>query len=89
MEFVYPNVSGKIYIPVDLDGNKGRAILEAIHRNAAATLYWHLDDEYLGTTKVFHKRALDIAAGPHVVTIVDADGNRLSRSFEVLPQTIH
>jgi len=89
MEFVYPNASGKIYIPIDLDGRKGRAVFEAVHRNANAVLYWHLDDEYLGSTQSFHKLSLDIAAGPHVVTIVDAEGNRLSRSFDVLPQMTH
>src|SRR6185437_14802821 len=28
MEFLYPNAAGRIYIPVELDGHKGRTIFE-------------------------------------------------------------
>ena len=84
MEFLYPNAEGRIYIPIELDGSKGRTIFEAVHRERNARLYWHLDGHYLGTTDTFHQMSLDIAPGAHLVTIVDGVGNRLSRSFEVL-----
>ena len=84
MEFLYPNAEGRIYIPVELDGSKGRTIFEAVHRDRNARLYWHLDGRYLGATDTFHQMSLDIAPGAHLVTIVDSAGNRLSRSFEVL-----
>ncbi len=84
MEFLYPNAEGRIYIPVELDGSKGRTIFEAVHRDRNARLYWHLDGHYLGATDTFHQMSLDIAPGAHLVTIVDGSGNRLSRSFEVL-----
>jgi penicillin-binding protein 1C len=47
-------------------------------------LFWHLDDQYVGATTAFHQQALDITPGTHVITVVDQDGNRLSRKFEVL-----
>jgi penicillin-binding protein 1C len=84
MEFLYPNAAERIYIPMELDGVRGRTVFEAVHRERAARLYWHLDGVFLGTTQTFHQMSLDIPAGSHVVTIVDAAGNRLSRSFEVL-----
>ena len=84
MEFLYPNAAAKIYIPIELDGSVGRTVFEAIHRDRAARLYWHLDGRYIGSTDTFHQMPLDIPPGPHVVTIVDPDGNRLSRGFEVL-----
>ncbi len=84
MEFLYPNAAGKIYIPVDLDGNKGRTVFEAVHRDRNARLFWHLDGAYIGTTETYHQMSLDIPPGPHLVTIVDTGGNRLSRLFEVL-----
>ena len=62
-------------------------MFEAVHRDRNATLYWHLDDRYLGSTSVFHQQALDVAPGPHVVTVVDEHGNRLARQFEVLART--
>ena len=52
----------------------------------APPCFWHLDDIYLGSTKTFHQQGLDMTPGPHVVTIVDDTGNRLSRRFQVLGQ---
>ena len=87
MEFLYPNAAGKIYIPVELNGSKGRTIFEAVHRDPHARIYWHLDGSYLGTTGTFHQMSLDLPPGPHIVTIVDDSGNRLSRAFEVLARS--
>lgn len=84
MEFIYPNVGTRLYIPIDLDTQRGRTVFEAVHREANASLQWHLDDQYLGATQTYHQQALDISPGPHVITIVDEHGNRLSRRFEVL-----
>jgi penicillin-binding protein 1C len=84
MEFLYPNAEGQIYIPMDLDGARGRTVFEAVHRERDTRLYWHLDGVFLGTTQTFHQLSLDIPPGSHVITIVDTSGNRLSRSFEVL-----
>ena len=84
MDFLYPNAGTRLYIPIDLGTRKGRTVFEAVHRDPNATLQWHLDDRYLGETRTYHQQALDIAAGAHVVTIVDERGNRLSRRFEVL-----
>ena len=62
-------------------------MFEAVHREPGATLFWHLDDRYLGATETLHQQALDIAPGVHVVTVVDGGGNRLSRGFEVLGES--
>jgi penicillin-binding protein 1C len=86
MDFLYPNATGKIYVPIDLDGKTGRVVFEAVHRDQAAVLYWHLDDRYLGPTETIHQMALELSPGRHLITIVDANGNRLSRAFEVLPR---
>jgi penicillin-binding protein 1C len=84
MEFLYPNTGTRVYIPIDLDGRKGRVVFEVAHRDPDATIFWHLDDRFLGTTTSLHEQALDIAEGAHTVTVVDQQGNRLSRDFRVL-----
>jgi penicillin-binding protein 1C len=84
MEFLYPDASGRIYVPIDLDGTRGRAVFEVVHRDAGAVLYWHLDEDYAGRTELAHQLAVDLAAGEHSVTVVDAAGNRITRRFEVL-----
>ena len=84
VDFVYPHPGARIYIPVELGGRKGRTVFSAAHRDPEATLYWHLDDRYVGSTRVFHEQALDIAEGLHTLTVVDDLGNRARRRFEVL-----
>jgi penicillin-binding protein 1C len=84
MEFLYPDASGRIYVPIDLDGSRGRAVFEVVHRDAGTVLYWHLDEDYAGRTELTHQLAVDLAPGAHSVTVVDAAGNRILRNFEVL-----
>ena len=84
IDFLYPGAGAKIYIPIDLAETRSRVVFEAVHRDREATLHWHLDDAYIGTTHTFHQRALDAPAGAHTITVVDLHGNRLSRQFEVL-----
>lgn len=84
MDFIYPNASGKLYVPIDLNGRQGRAVFEAVHREQGATLYWHLDARYVGRTETFHQVALDLTPGRHSIAIVDETGNRLTRTFEAL-----
>ncbi len=84
IELIYPNEESRIYIPMDLDGKRSRAILKAVHRNPAAQLYWHLDDEFIGITKVFHEREVALEPGVHKLSIVDKQGYRLERRFRVI-----
>ena len=84
MDFLYPAVGTRVYIPLDLDGRRGRVVLEAVHRDAEASVHWHLDGQYLGTTRTWHQQALQLEPGEHLVTLIDAAGNRLARRFEVL-----
>ncbi len=84
IELVYPNEESRIYIPMDLDGKRSRVVLKAVHRNSAAQLYWHLDDEFLGVTKVFHEREAALEPGLHKLLLVDKQGYRLERRFRVI-----
>ena len=84
VDFIYPDAGGNLYVPVELDGTRGRAVLEVVHRDPAAVLYWHLDEEYAARTELRHQLAIDLPAGAHRVTVVDAEGRTLSRSFTVL-----
>lgn len=84
LALLYPAKDTRLYVPVDLDGKPSRVIFEAVHRDGDAQLFWHLDDQYLGSTRTFHQQALLPSRGFHTLTLVDELGNRLSRSFEVL-----
>jgi penicillin-binding protein 1C len=84
MEFIYPRDINKVFIPADLDGNKSSAVFEVAHRNNRSTIYWHLDDSYLGKTQSRHAMPINAGKGNHIITLVDEDGNLLKKEFKVL-----
>ncbi len=81
---IYPKSDAKIFVPKNLSGQYERVVLQATHRNTDAVLYWHLDGEYLGETKTIHHLEINPAAGKHVLTIMDQNGQSLIRNIEVL-----
>jgi penicillin-binding protein 1C len=84
MDLVYPRGPAKIYVPVDLDAQRSRTVFEAVHRDPGATVFWHLNRDFLGQTREFHKLAFDPPPGRHTLLLVDNRGERLEHSFEVL-----
>lgn len=83
LSLIYPAANGRIHVPIELDGRKGQTVFEATHRNSGATIHWHLDDHYIGSTRDIHQLAMAPAAGEHIVTLIDEDGVRLQRFFTV------
>jgi len=84
MQLIYPKHPARIYVPVELNGTLGKTVFQVAHRNADTPIFWHLDGVYVTTTITFHQVALQPAVGPHILTLVDKDGNRLVQKFEVL-----
>lgn len=84
MEIVYPADVYKIYIPRELNGSRGNLVIEVAHRNPKATLYWHIDDEFMYETNYFHQIAISSPPGVHKITIIDNFGNTLIRNFQIL-----
>jgi len=84
MEIVYPRQGSLVVIPVELDGTKGRLVMEVAHRRPETNIYWHLEDLYLGSTNQYHRMAVDLEPGEHKLTVVDQRGNNESIQFRVL-----
>lgn len=84
MEMIYPKNNASIYVPVEFDGNLGKVVLNATHRSHDAKIYWHIDGEYLATTKQYHQLAVSPAPGKHTLTLVDDKGERLVQTFIIL-----
>ncbi len=83
MQFIYPQGNSRIHLPRQLDGTEGEVTLELAHSKRSAVVYWHIDNEYAGTTSDFHKLSVKPATGKHSITVVDDEGNTLSCSVEV------
>jgi penicillin-binding protein 1C len=84
LALVYPDANARVLIPRELDGRRGRTVFEAVSRRENATLFWHLDGRYLGETHTFHQQSLDMEPGEHILTVVDDEGERVARRFQVL-----
>ncbi len=84
LSLIYPTQGSRIYVPRELAGDRGRAVFQAAHRDPDARVYWHLDDEYLGTTEGLHQMALAPPPGEHTLTLVDESGRRAQCVFTVL-----
>ncbi|MBX2961867.1 MAG: penicillin-binding protein 1C [Cyclobacteriaceae bacterium] len=84
MEVIYPKQNARLFIPRDLDGTPGSSVFELAHRNPSATIYWHLDGQYLGNTLKNHRFQLNPGEGSHILTLVDDAGETLEVGFEVL-----
>jgi len=84
MEFIYPTSGVKIFIPRDQTGELTKIISEVAHRNPSKTIFWHLDENYLGTTRSIHQMELYTGSGNHILTAVDEDGNTIRCEFRVI-----
>lgn len=58
--------------------------LKAISANKNAALYWHVDEQYIGSTTNIHELQCAVEAGKHQLTIVDQNGNSKQTTFEVV-----
>jgi penicillin-binding protein 1C len=84
IEIIYPQPGTKIYVPLEIDGQKGKTIFSAAHKNNSAKIFWSLDNNFVGTTERYHELALNPAAGKHTLTLTDENGNSVSREFEII-----
>ena len=79
-----PEPGAQIFVPRQLDGRDGRIVFSAAHRNETEIIHWHLDSDFLGITQTFHQMEARPPPGHRYLTLVDGEGNTLTRHFVVL-----
>ncbi|RED48739.1 penicillin-binding protein 1C [Seonamhaeicola aphaedonensis] len=83
MEFIYPQENHSVFLPKDFNGISNDMILKIAHSKPESTLFWYLDEVFIGTTKDIHEMAVLPKQGQHTLTVVDEFGNEAKRFFEV------
>ena len=83
MEFIYPSSGTVLYLPRQLSGEVEGVVFRVAHHSADATLWWHLDQSFVGETRFIHELRLAPPLGRHTLTVVDGDGNSTTISFTV------
>ncbi|WP_417363018.1 penicillin-binding protein 1C [Galbibacter sp.] len=82
-EFIYPKDQSKIVLTKSLSGRTNELVCKIAHSDSNATLYWYLDDAFIGETKYFHEMAILPSEGEHRITLVDSYGNEASIQIEI------
>ena len=83
MQFIYPQGNTTLYPQKQLDGSIGNITFELAHSNRNATVFWHINNEYIASTADIHKLSVRLPLGTHTVTVVDDEGNTAACRIEV------
>lgn len=83
MAFVYPKSDARVTIPIGIKGDRQQVVFEIAHRNPGKTIFWTLNDTYLGQTRWNHQMPIDVERGRYVLRCVDEDGVEISRKIVV------
>jgi penicillin-binding protein 1C len=81
---IYPYPGMKIYLPLDRNEKQTHSIWKATHRDAKATIYWHLDENFLAKTYGDHSIEVSAEPGIHKLTLVDDNGESLTTTVEII-----
>jgi len=82
LDFIYPRADSKIYLTKNFDSQIQPVVLKIAHSNPKATVYWYLDNIYLGETQDFHQMQVIAQPGEHRITVVDGSGVEISKKIE-------
>lgn len=74
MRFIYPANGAVVSLPRRADNNQSQLICKAAHSNSSAELFWHLDNNFIGSTRDIHQVQITPSIGVHKLTIFDNYG---------------
>ncbi|MEW7277996.1 penicillin-binding protein 1C [Aquimarina sp. 2201CG1-2-11] len=83
MDFIFPKPNSSVYLPKGFDGKANEVVLKIAHINPETTVFWYIDDQFVGTTLQFHEIAVSPKIGVHLITVLDEKGNELKRKIEI------
>lgn len=79
VRLIYPDMEAKIFLPRDFDGKTQSVVCRAGHSSTISTVYWYLDDQYLGSSMGEHRMSVVFQNGWNTLKIVDETGASDSR----------
>ena len=83
LELIYPRSGVSVVVPRKLEGGKNAVVFQAANTNSQAVVFWHIDNEYIGSTTAPHRIAVNPPAGKHTLTLVDSEGYTVKQNFVV------
>ena len=83
LALIYPRNDMSVVIPRKLEGKKNAVVFQATNTNPKALIFWHIDNNYVGTTSSPHQISVNPMPGMHTLTIVDSEGFSIKVKFKV------
>ena len=83
IQMIYPTYGISVMVTRQMNGEKGMIVLQAAHNRSKSTLYWHMDEQYIGKTEDNHQLAYLPEPGNHTLTLIDDEGYSLVMPFVV------
>ena len=84
IQMIYPKDNDVISIPINVAGEQEQVVLEAAHAQGESSLYWHLDQTYLGSTKLFHQMTISPLPGTYTLVLSDDFGEVLTQKITIV-----
>lgn len=84
MHFAYPTEGAVLSPARQMDGSMPGIRCEIVHAGSGATVYWHLDNEYIGVTADIHTMMIEIPLGFHRLIAVDEDGMKEEITIKII-----
>jgi penicillin-binding protein 1C len=77
---LYPKNKSSILLPVGLNNEREKLVVELNHRYPEKRIFWHLDNQFVGETRDIHQLFISPPKGKHKLLAVDENG--LSQKIE-------
>jgi penicillin-binding protein 1C len=78
IRLIYPSPGSTVFIPREFTGEKERVVFKAATEDADGTLFWHINQEFMGSTQGIHHLEVLLPPGKHRITLWDDRGRELS-----------
>ncbi|QQU02979.1 penicillin-binding protein 1C [Myroides odoratus] len=87
IEFIYPKHGEHIYLTKNFYAELQPFVAKASTSSANKTLFWYLNEEYIGSTRQFHELAIHGKTGINYLTITDEEGHTQTIEFYLEKQS--
>jgi len=82
-DLVYPKPGSRLWLPRDFGGVLQGFVARVNHNVPTSTLYWYIDNQYLGETKRIHNMSIKTEKGWHDLFLLDDMGNYIRARIQV------
>lgn len=83
MEFIFPKKNQAIVLAKDFNSELNEIVFKVAHSQPTTSLYWYLDDHFVGHTSDFHEIAILPKPGEYLLTVMDQEGSEIKQRIRI------